>query len=161
MIICFFFSKHPFMSSLSCSLCSYSRPVVEALVELYSFGNKLLYVFMFLNFKSVHTCRSKKPQLNMPLVPVCFSLFFILSVSQTSTVRAVFMRFMWFPFGVFHFFRLAGQTASRAVSLFLDGDVSFLPDNSFPSHIQLLKVCDWVNCNSNIASSYLVNTTNS
>ncbi|XP_076025726.1 MMS19 nucleotide excision repair protein homolog [Genypterus blacodes] len=34
---------------------------------------------------------------------------------------------------------LAGQTASRAVSLFLDGDVSFLPDNSFPSHIQLLK----------------------
>ncbi|XP_008301259.1 MMS19 nucleotide excision repair protein homolog [Stegastes partitus] len=34
---------------------------------------------------------------------------------------------------------LAAQTASRAVSLFLDGDVSFLPDNSFPSHIQLLK----------------------
>ncbi|XP_039992039.1 MMS19 nucleotide excision repair protein homolog isoform X2 [Xiphias gladius] len=34
---------------------------------------------------------------------------------------------------------LAGQTASRAVSLFLNGDVSFLPDNSFPSHIQLLK----------------------
>ncbi|XP_026207027.1 MMS19 nucleotide excision repair protein homolog [Anabas testudineus] len=33
----------------------------------------------------------------------------------------------------------AGQTASRAVSLFLDGDVSFLPDNSFPSNIQLLK----------------------
>uniref|UniRef100_A0A674NVD6 MMS19 nucleotide excision repair protein n=1 Tax=Takifugu rubripes TaxID=31033 RepID=A0A674NVD6_TAKRU len=33
-----------------------------------------------------------------------------------------------------------GQTASRAVSLFLDGDVSFLPDNSFPSHLQLLKV---------------------
>ncbi|KAM9837604.1 MMS19 nucleotide excision repair protein homolog [Aulostomus maculatus] len=35
--------------------------------------------------------------------------------------------------------KLAAQTASRAVSLFLDGDVSFLPDNSFPSHIQLLK----------------------
>uniref|UniRef100_A0A8D3DTP9 MMS19 nucleotide excision repair protein n=1 Tax=Scophthalmus maximus TaxID=52904 RepID=A0A8D3DTP9_SCOMX len=35
---------------------------------------------------------------------------------------------------------LAGQTASRAVSLFLDDDVSFLPDNSFPSQIQLLKV---------------------
>ncbi|KAI4790145.1 hypothetical protein KUCAC02_034810, partial [Chaenocephalus aceratus] len=34
---------------------------------------------------------------------------------------------------------LALQTASRAVSLFLDGDVSFLPDNSFPSNIQLLK----------------------
>uniref|UniRef100_H3CGH5 MMS19 nucleotide excision repair protein n=1 Tax=Tetraodon nigroviridis TaxID=99883 RepID=H3CGH5_TETNG len=34
---------------------------------------------------------------------------------------------------------LAGQTASRVVSLFLDGDVSFLPDNSFPSHLQLLK----------------------
>uniref|UniRef100_A0A8D2ZZ38 MMS19 nucleotide excision repair protein n=1 Tax=Scophthalmus maximus TaxID=52904 RepID=A0A8D2ZZ38_SCOMX len=34
---------------------------------------------------------------------------------------------------------LAGQTASRAVSLFLDDDVSFLPDNSFPSQIQLLK----------------------
>uniref|UniRef100_A0A7N8WVS0 MMS19 nucleotide excision repair protein n=1 Tax=Mastacembelus armatus TaxID=205130 RepID=A0A7N8WVS0_9TELE len=39
----------------------------------------------------------------------------------------------------FNVIRLAGQTASRAVSLFLDGDVSFLPDNSFPSHIQLLK----------------------
>uniref|UniRef100_A0A8C4H955 MMS19 nucleotide excision repair protein n=1 Tax=Dicentrarchus labrax TaxID=13489 RepID=A0A8C4H955_DICLA len=34
---------------------------------------------------------------------------------------------------------LAGQTALKAVSLFLDGDVSFLPDNSFPSHIGLLK----------------------
>ncbi|KAM7371137.1 hypothetical protein PAMP_010628 [Pampus punctatissimus] len=34
---------------------------------------------------------------------------------------------------------MAGQTTSNAVSLFLDGDVSFLPDNSFPSHIQLLK----------------------
>ncbi|KAM7382049.1 hypothetical protein PAMA_012757 [Pampus argenteus] len=34
---------------------------------------------------------------------------------------------------------MAGQTTSKAVSLFLDGDVSFLPDNSFPSHIQLLK----------------------
>ncbi|KAM4525724.1 MMS19 nucleotide excision repair protein homolog [Fundulus diaphanus] len=33
----------------------------------------------------------------------------------------------------------AEQTASRAVSLFLDGDVSFLPDNSFPSHIQPLQ----------------------
>ncbi|XP_056285435.1 MMS19 nucleotide excision repair protein homolog isoform X3 [Pseudoliparis swirei] len=37
---------------------------------------------------------------------------------------------------------LAGQTASRAVSLFLDGDVSFLPGNSFPSNIQLLKQAD-------------------
>uniref|UniRef100_A0AAZ3RWJ3 MMS19 nucleotide excision repair protein n=1 Tax=Oncorhynchus tshawytscha TaxID=74940 RepID=A0AAZ3RWJ3_ONCTS len=40
---------------------------------------------------------------------------------------------------------LAGQTASRAVSLFLDGDVSFLPENAFPAQIQLLKVrfqCD-------------------
>ncbi|XP_037837905.1 MMS19 nucleotide excision repair protein homolog isoform X2 [Kryptolebias marmoratus] len=35
---------------------------------------------------------------------------------------------------------LAGQTVLRVVSLFLDGDVSFLPDNAFPSHIQLLKV---------------------
>ncbi|XP_061667031.1 MMS19 nucleotide excision repair protein homolog isoform X2 [Syngnathoides biaculeatus] len=33
---------------------------------------------------------------------------------------------------------LAGQTAERFVSLFLDGDVSFLPGNSFPSHIKLL-----------------------
>ncbi|XP_034049423.1 MMS19 nucleotide excision repair protein homolog isoform X2 [Thalassophryne amazonica] len=38
---------------------------------------------------------------------------------------------------------MAGETASRAVSLFLDGDVSFLPDNSFPSHIQLLKGASW------------------
>ncbi|KAL3051100.1 MMS19 nucleotide excision repair protein homolog isoform X2 [Trematomus bernacchii] len=38
---------------------------------------------------------------------------------------------------------LALQTASRAVSLFLDGDVSFLPDNSFPSNIQLLKQHSW------------------
>lgn len=51
------------------------------------------------------------------------------------------MRFVWFPFWVFHVSRLAEKTASRAVSLFLDGDVSFLPDNSFPSDIQLLKVC--------------------
>ncbi|XP_036811773.1 MMS19 nucleotide excision repair protein homolog [Oncorhynchus mykiss] len=36
--------------------------------------------------------------------------------------------------------RLAGQTASLAVSLFLDGDVSFLPENAFPTQIQLLKV---------------------
>ncbi|KAM3860026.1 MMS19 nucleotide excision repair protein homolog [Diretmus argenteus] len=35
--------------------------------------------------------------------------------------------------------RFAGQTASRAVSLFLDGDVAFLPDNSCPPHIQLLQ----------------------
>lgn len=34
---------------------------------------------------------------------------------------------------------LAGQMASRAVSLYLDGDVSFLPDNSFPAQLQLLK----------------------
>ncbi|XP_023197235.1 MMS19 nucleotide excision repair protein homolog isoform X4 [Xiphophorus maculatus] len=33
----------------------------------------------------------------------------------------------------------AEQTASRAVSLFLDGDVSFLPDNSFPPRVQLLQ----------------------
>uniref|UniRef100_A0A4W5MBL5 MMS19 nucleotide excision repair protein n=1 Tax=Hucho hucho TaxID=62062 RepID=A0A4W5MBL5_9TELE len=38
--------------------------------------------------------------------------------------------------------QLAGQTASRAVSLFLDGDVSFLPENAFPSQIQLLKAGD-------------------
>uniref|UniRef100_A0A8C7MU87 MMS19 nucleotide excision repair protein n=1 Tax=Oncorhynchus kisutch TaxID=8019 RepID=A0A8C7MU87_ONCKI len=35
--------------------------------------------------------------------------------------------------------QLAGQTASRAVSLFLDGDMSFLPENAFPSQIQILK----------------------
>lgn len=49
---------------------------------------------------------------------------------------------------MFRGIRLAEQTASRTVSLFLDGDVSFLPDNSFPSNIQLLKVCmfmDWPN----------------
>ncbi|XP_043958677.1 MMS19 nucleotide excision repair protein homolog isoform X2 [Gambusia affinis] len=33
----------------------------------------------------------------------------------------------------------AEQTASRASSLFLDGDVSFLPDNSFPPRVQLLQ----------------------
>uniref|UniRef100_A0A8C8FY82 MMS19 nucleotide excision repair protein n=1 Tax=Oncorhynchus tshawytscha TaxID=74940 RepID=A0A8C8FY82_ONCTS len=38
--------------------------------------------------------------------------------------------------------QLAGQTASRAVSLFLDGDVSFLPENAFPAQIQLLKAGD-------------------
>uniref|UniRef100_A0A3P8XJ71 MMS19 nucleotide excision repair protein n=1 Tax=Esox lucius TaxID=8010 RepID=A0A3P8XJ71_ESOLU len=35
--------------------------------------------------------------------------------------------------------QLAGRTALRSVSLFLDGDVSFLPENAFPSQIQLLK----------------------
>uniref|UniRef100_A0A8C6P3Q5 MMS19 nucleotide excision repair protein n=1 Tax=Nothobranchius furzeri TaxID=105023 RepID=A0A8C6P3Q5_NOTFU len=53
---------------------------------------------------------------------------------------------MWFPVGWFHVSRLAGQTAARAVSLFLDGDVSFLPDNSFPSHIQLLTVRSQLVC---------------
>uniref|UniRef100_A0A3P9QBF3 MMS19 nucleotide excision repair protein n=1 Tax=Poecilia reticulata TaxID=8081 RepID=A0A3P9QBF3_POERE len=37
----------------------------------------------------------------------------------------------------------AEQTASRVVSLFLDGDVSFLPDNSFPLHVQLLQDSSW------------------
>ncbi|KAM6951361.1 MMS19 nucleotide excision repair protein homolog [Aplochiton taeniatus] len=35
---------------------------------------------------------------------------------------------------------MADKTVSKAVSLFLDGDVSFLPENAFPSNIQLLKV---------------------
>ncbi|XP_028332760.1 MMS19 nucleotide excision repair protein homolog [Gouania willdenowi] len=35
--------------------------------------------------------------------------------------------------------QLAAQTADRLVSLFLDGDVSFLPDNSLPANICLLK----------------------
>lgn len=34
---------------------------------------------------------------------------------------------------------LAAQMAAKFVSLFLDGDVSFLPDNAYPSQIQLLK----------------------
>ncbi|KAM6963664.1 MMS19 nucleotide excision repair protein homolog [Tautogolabrus adspersus] len=34
---------------------------------------------------------------------------------------------------------LAEQTALKTVALFLSGDASFLPDNSFPSNIQLLK----------------------
>ncbi|MCJ8738228.1 hypothetical protein PDJAM_G00033240 [Pangasius djambal] len=33
----------------------------------------------------------------------------------------------------------ATQMAAQAVSLFLDGDVSFLPENAYPSQIQLLK----------------------
>lgn len=41
---------------------------------------------------------------------------------------------------MFPVIRLAVQTTSRVVALFLDGDVSFLPDNSFPSKIQLLKL---------------------
>ncbi|CAL1604897.1 unnamed protein product [Knipowitschia caucasica] len=39
--------------------------------------------------------------------------------------------------------KFAEETASKAVSLFLNGDVSFLPDNSFPSQIQLLKGDCW------------------
>lgn len=39
--------------------------------------------------------------------------------------------------------KLAEETASKAVSLFLNGNVSFLPHNSFPSHIQLLKGDSW------------------
>uniref|UniRef100_A0A673GQF2 MMS19 nucleotide excision repair protein n=1 Tax=Sinocyclocheilus rhinocerous TaxID=307959 RepID=A0A673GQF2_9TELE len=34
---------------------------------------------------------------------------------------------------------LTSRMASQAVSLFLDGDVSFLPENAFPSQIQLLQ----------------------
>ncbi len=37
-------------------------------------------------------------------------------------------------------YRLASRMATQAVSLFLDGDVSFLPENAFPSKIQLLQV---------------------
>ena len=55
----------------------------------------------------------------------------------------------------FDVFRLAGQTASRAVSLFLDGDVSFLPDNSFPSHIQLLEVCPCVDLCTRVTADIL------
>uniref|UniRef100_A0A3B3ZVU5 MMS19 nucleotide excision repair protein n=1 Tax=Periophthalmus magnuspinnatus TaxID=409849 RepID=A0A3B3ZVU5_9GOBI len=39
--------------------------------------------------------------------------------------------------------KLAEETAFKAVSLFLNGNVSFLPDNSFPSNIQLLKGDCW------------------
>ncbi|KAJ0060171.1 hypothetical protein NL108_004016, partial [Boleophthalmus pectinirostris] len=39
--------------------------------------------------------------------------------------------------------KLAEETASKAVSLFLNGNISFLPDNSFPSNIQLLKGDCW------------------
>ncbi|MEQ2171466.1 hypothetical protein GOODEAATRI_010966, partial [Goodea atripinnis] len=59
--------------------------------------------------------------------------------SRLQTTLSVFMC-VWFPVGLFRVTRFAEQMASRAVSLFLDGDVSFLPDNSFPSHIQLLQV---------------------
>ncbi|XP_059386357.1 MMS19 nucleotide excision repair protein homolog [Carassius carassius] len=34
----------------------------------------------------------------------------------------------------------ASRMAAQAVSLFLDGDVSFLPENAFPSKIQLLQI---------------------
>lgn len=86
------------------------------------------------------------------LLPVCFSPFyFFVSFSDFFFFfflhcKSVFHEVCWFPFVVFHDVRLAGQTASRAVSLFLDGDVSFLLNNSFPSNIQLLKVCDqtWI-----------------
>ncbi|XP_015201878.2 MMS19 nucleotide excision repair protein homolog isoform X1 [Lepisosteus oculatus] len=33
---------------------------------------------------------------------------------------------------------LAARTASMAVSFFLDGDLTFLPENNFPKHLQLL-----------------------
>uniref|UniRef100_A0A8C3AVG3 MMS19 nucleotide excision repair protein n=1 Tax=Cyclopterus lumpus TaxID=8103 RepID=A0A8C3AVG3_CYCLU len=66
----------------------------------------------------------------------------VLRCIYLSTIRTFFMGFVRFPLGMFHVVRLAGQTALRAVSLFLDGDVSFLPDNSFPSNIQLLKQGD-------------------
>uniref|UniRef100_A0A673Y7I5 MMS19 nucleotide excision repair protein n=1 Tax=Salmo trutta TaxID=8032 RepID=A0A673Y7I5_SALTR len=39
-----------------------------------------------------------------------------------------------------HTLLIMAHLSSRAVSLFLDGDVSFLPENAFPSQIQLLKV---------------------
>uniref|UniRef100_A0AAY4CS34 MMS19 nucleotide excision repair protein n=1 Tax=Denticeps clupeoides TaxID=299321 RepID=A0AAY4CS34_9TELE len=39
-----------------------------------------------------------------------------------------------------HQVHYASLMASRAVRLFLDGDVSFLPENAFPSNLQLLKV---------------------
>lgn len=44
-------------------------------------------------------------------------------------------------YNIIYLSRLAAETAKKVVSLFLDADVSLLPDNSFPSQIQLLKVC--------------------
>uniref|UniRef100_A0AAQ6IF49 MMS19 nucleotide excision repair protein n=1 Tax=Anabas testudineus TaxID=64144 RepID=A0AAQ6IF49_ANATE len=74
--------------------------------------------------------RSASPLLSSTFFAYCSVYVFKIHVH-------VFHEVCWFPFLVstFRVFRFAGQTASRAVSLFLDGDVSFLPDNSFPSNI--------------------------
>ena len=101
----------------------------------YSAGND----FLFLKKKKK---KKKLKYVSSSCLFLTFSyLVSVLICFSQNTVRAFFMRFLWFPFGVFHVSSLAEKTASRAVSLFLHGDVSFLPDNSFPSHIQLLKVC--------------------
>uniref|UniRef100_A0A8B9HN32 MMS19 nucleotide excision repair protein n=1 Tax=Astyanax mexicanus TaxID=7994 RepID=A0A8B9HN32_ASTMX len=53
---------------------------------------------------------------------------------------------------------LAAKMAAQVVSLFLDGDVSFLPDNAYPSQIQLLKVriqlLEELSCSCSHAFSY-------
>uniref|UniRef100_A0A8C3AYM8 MMS19 nucleotide excision repair protein n=1 Tax=Cyclopterus lumpus TaxID=8103 RepID=A0A8C3AYM8_CYCLU len=130
-ILCFYFSVYPFFKCTHTNAhylhrgqvrhvappCSYSSPVLSRFLRY------LLYILVQMSD--------------------CFSLSeLVLRCIYLSTIRTFFMGFVRFPLGMFHVVRLAGQTALRAVSLFLDGDVSFLPDNSFPSNIQLLKQGD-------------------
>uniref|UniRef100_A0AAR2JJA3 MMS19 nucleotide excision repair protein n=1 Tax=Pygocentrus nattereri TaxID=42514 RepID=A0AAR2JJA3_PYGNA len=59
----------------------------------------------------------------------------ILLIKHCTAVTCCFLLFC----AVLLHFRLATQMAVQVVSLFLNGDVSFLPENAYPSQIQLLK----------------------
>lgn len=94
------------------------------------FITSYLYIFIF---KNHNTLVIRCVDLNQSKLSTCFWYWHLLIFSDGFYILELFSP-------VSCVFRLAGQTASRVVSLFLDGDVSFLPDNSFPSHLQLLKV---------------------
>uniref|UniRef100_A0A669F3E2 MMS19 nucleotide excision repair protein n=1 Tax=Oreochromis niloticus TaxID=8128 RepID=A0A669F3E2_ORENI len=116
--------------SIQPSVVQESTPVLLEVLRSAHTGNlakKMLFLF-------IGVCLQIQRALPK-CVFVSVFFFFVNAFDLFAQCRAYFlMRCVWLPF------RLAGQTASRAVSLFLDGDVSFLPDNSFPSHMQLLKV---------------------
>uniref|UniRef100_A0AAR2LTI7 MMS19 nucleotide excision repair protein n=1 Tax=Pygocentrus nattereri TaxID=42514 RepID=A0AAR2LTI7_PYGNA len=70
------------------------------------------------------------------IIPRLLGMALQAALQSKSSVTCCFLLFC----AVLLHFRLATQMAVQVVSLFLNGDVSFLPENAYPSQIQLLKV---------------------
>uniref|UniRef100_A0AAR2IV57 MMS19 nucleotide excision repair protein n=1 Tax=Pygocentrus nattereri TaxID=42514 RepID=A0AAR2IV57_PYGNA len=69
------------------------------------------------------------------IIPRLLGMALQAALQSKSSVTCCFLLFC----AVLLHFRLATQMAVQVVSLFLNGDVSFLPENAYPSQIQLLK----------------------